>query len=171
MALEQASSNIKEALTQGNATESHKDSAALVDRKLNEAAQALYKEASRYKSLLFKKHPPTVHALEWLLRNQEVVIKKTVTRRRLKGPEKDYLDEYTIHNREDHSVLWYAHFHYSTDWVPAKAFLRARLKTPQEHARGAESDTLNGLGEKQKTAVYLSDINLDQARRLFFTVK
>ena len=55
--------------------------------------------------------------------------------------------------------------------MPAKAFLRARLKTPQEHARGAESDTLNGLGEKQKTAVYLSDINLDQARRLFFTVK
>ncbi|PIB43393.1 hypothetical protein AOA59_15020 [Pseudomonas sp. 2822-15] len=169
--LEQASSNIEEALTQGNATESHQTSAALVDKKLNEAAQALYKEASRCKSLLFKKHPPTVHALEWLLKHQEIVIKKTVTRRRLKGPERDYLDEYTIHNREDHSVLWYAHFHYSTDWVPAKAFLRARLKTPQEHARGAQSDTLNGLGEKHKTAVYLSEINLDQARRLFFTVK
>ncbi|WP_164566701.1 hypothetical protein, partial [Pseudomonas viridiflava] len=60
--LEQASSNIEEALTQGNATESHQTSAALVDKKLNEAAQALYKEASRCKSLLFKKHPPTVHA-------------------------------------------------------------------------------------------------------------
>ncbi|KRP47414.1 hypothetical protein SAMN04490190_4063 [Pseudomonas libanensis] len=169
--LEQASANIEQALTAGNITDSRQASAAVVNKQLSDAAQGLYSEARRYKSLLIKKHPPTVQGLEWLLQNDEIVIKKTVKRRRLKSPESDYLDEYTISNRNDHSVLWYAHFHYSTDWVRAKSFLRARLKTPQEQARGAQADTLNGLSEKQKTAVYLSEINLEQARRLFFNVK
>ncbi|MCF5133713.1 hypothetical protein GIW52_00990, partial [Pseudomonas lactis] len=169
--LEQASANIEQALTEGNITDSRLGSAAVVNKQLSEAVQALYSEARSYKSLLIKKHPPTVQGVEWLMQNNEIVIKKTVKRRRIKGPDKDYLDEYTISNRNDRSVLWYAHFHYSTDWVPAKAFLRARLKTPQEHGRGEEADTLNGLSEKQKTAIYLSEINLDQARRLFFNVK
>lgn len=169
--LEQAGVDIEQALTAGNATESSQNSAALVDKQLSDAVRELYSEARRQKALLIKKHPPTVQGLEWLMQHDEVVIKKTVKRRRLKSPENDYLDEYSISNRSDHSVLWYAHFHYSTDWVRAKSFLRARLKTPQEQARGAQADTLNGLSEKQKTAVYLSEINLEQARRLFFNVK
>lgn len=169
--LEQASANIEQALTEGNITDSRLGSAAVVNKRLSEAVQALYSEARSYKSLLIRKRPPTVQGVEWLKQNNEIVIKKTVKRRRIKGPGKNYLDEYTISNRNDRSVLWYAHFHYSTDWVPAKAFLRARLKTPQEHGRGEEADTLNGLSEKQKTAIYLSEINLEQARRLFFNVK
>ncbi|WP_438866794.1 hypothetical protein [Pseudomonas sp. L1(2025)] len=169
--LEQASANIEEALTVSNVTDSHLASAAVVDKQLSDATQVLYAEARHYKSLLIRKRPPTMAGVEWLMQNNEIVIKKTVKRRRLKGPDNDYLDEYTISNRNDNSVLWYAHFHYSTNWVRAKTFLRARLKTPQEHARGTQSDTLNGLSEKQKTTVYLSEINLEQARRLFFNVK
>ncbi|RFD24414.1 hypothetical protein CER19_25650 [Pseudomonas sp. GL93] len=40
-----------------------------------------------------------------------------------------------------------------------------------EQARGADADTLDGLSEKQKTSIYLSEINLKQAQRLFFNVK
>lgn len=169
--LEQASANIEQALTAGNVTDSRLASAAVVDKQLSDATKVLYTEASRHKSLLLKKRPPTVQALEWLMQNNEIVIKKTMKRRRLKGPDNDYLDEYTISNRSDHSVLWYAHFHYSTDWARARAFLRARLKTPQEQTRGAQADSLNGLSELQKTSVYLSEINLEQARRLFFKIK
>ncbi|NCE88672.1 hypothetical protein [Pseudomonas sp. L13] len=169
--LEQASANVERALTEENVTDSRLGSAAVVNKQLSDAARALYSEARSYKSLLIKKRPPTVQGVEWLMQNKEIVIKKTAKRRRIKGPEKAYLDEYTLSNRNDRSVLWYAHFHYSTDWVPARAFLRARLKTPQEHARGEEADTLNGLSEKQKTAIYLSEINLEQAQRLFFNVR
>lgn len=169
--LEQASANIEQALTQSNATESSQGSAALVDKQLSEAAQALHQEAARQKLQMIKQRPPTISSVEWLKQNNEIVIKKTVKRRRLKGPAKVYLDEYTLSNRSDKTVLWYAHFHYSTEWVPARAFLRGRLKTPQEHARGVDADSLDGLNEQQKTAFYLSEINLDQAQRLFFKVK
>lgn len=169
--LEQASSAIEQALTQVNATEGDQRSAVLVDKQLSDAAQQLYKDAARYKLQMIKQRPPTPRGVQWLKKHNEIVIKKTVKRRRLKGPTKVYLDEYTISDRSDHSVLWYAHFHYSTEWVPAKAFLRARLKTPQEHAQGVDADVLTGLSEPQKTAVYLSEINLEQARQLFFDVK
>ena len=169
--LEQASANIEQALTQSNSTESNGGSAALVNKQLSEAAQALYQEAARQKLQMIKKRPPTISSVEWLKQNNEIVIKRTVKRRRLKGPVKVYLDEYTLSNRSDKTVLWYAHFHYSVEWVPARAFLRGRLKTPQEHAQGADADTLDGLNEQQKTAFYLSEINREQAQRLFFKVK
>ncbi|MCK3865171.1 DUF6543 domain-containing protein [Pseudomonas sp. B329] len=169
--LEQASANIEQALTQSNSTESNGGSAALVNKQLSEAAQALYQEAARQKLQMIKKRPPTISSVEWLKQNNEIVIKRTVKRRRLKGPVKVYLDEYTLSNRSDKTVLWYAHFHYSAEWVPARAFLRGRLKTPQEHARGVDADSLDGLNEQQKTAFYLSEINRDQAQRLFFKVK
>ena len=169
--LEQASANIEQALTQSNATESSQGSAALVDKQLTEAAQALYQEATRQKLHMIKQRPPTISAVEWLKQNNEIVIKKTVKRRRLKGPATIYLDEYTLSNRSDQTVLWYAHFHYSAQWVPGRVFIRGRLKTPQEHARGVDADSLDGLNEQQKIAFYLSEINRDQAQRLFFKVK
>ena len=169
--MEQASANIEQALTEGNITDSRLGSAAVVNKQLSEAVQALYSEAQSYKSLLIKKHPPTVQGVEWLMQNNDIVIKKTVKRRRLKGPATIYLDEYTLSNRSDQTVLWYAHFHYSAQWVPGRVFIRGRLKTPQEHARGVDADRLDGLNEQQKIAFYLSEINRDQAQRLFFKVK
>ncbi|WP_341869391.1 hypothetical protein [Pseudomonas kitaguniensis] len=111
---------------------------------------------------------PTLSGVEWLKNNNVITIKKTVKRRRLKSATKDYLDEYTITDETTRTTLWYAHFHYSNASAPADRFLAARLKTPQEHARGMASDDLHGLNAEQRVAFYRSTINLTQARRLFF---
>lgn len=92
---------------------------------------------------------------------------KTISRRRIKSARPDYLDEYTITDRSTHKVLWYAHFHYSTDWTTPRAFISARLKTPQEHSLGAAADTTKGLSSAQRVAFHRSE---SQASTLFFNL-
>ncbi len=115
-----------------------------------------------------KEQPPTPAAVLRLQENNAINIAKTVSRRRLKGSKTLYLDEYTITDRTTRKVLWYAHFLYSTAWVPNKAFLYARLKTPQEQQLGQEANSIRGLNGAQRLAYYRSMIGLDKAQTLFF---
>lgn len=119
---------------------------------------------------MIREKPPTIAGVDWLLQRHKVTLKKTMSRRRLKSAKPDYLDEYTVADRTTHEVLWYAHFHYSTSWTPAKAFISARLKTPAERRLGLAADTVNGLNAQQRLDYYRSEINLEQARRLFFNL-
>ncbi|MDQ0737636.1 dermonecrotic toxin domain-containing protein [Pseudomonas sp. W4I3] len=166
--LEQASADIDEALTASNATESNTLSAATVNKALNDEINSLNRQAKEHRLRISKLSPPTMTALEWLVRNGQLTIKKTVNRRRIKGETPDYLDEYAISERGSHQVLWYAHFHYSTHWTPNKSFISARLKTVAEQRLGAAADSVKGLDETQRVAFYSSEISLAQAQRVFF---
>jgi hypothetical protein len=172
--LERASKKIEQALTDSNATESNgtenssASSAAQVNKSLTDAAQDLYQQATSNMLKLTKQQAPTVAGIEWLKNKQEISITKTVDRRRLKGGKIQYLDEYTISDKKSREILWYAHFLYSTSWVPAKAFLYARLKTPKEQSLGMSADTPEGLNSSQRLAYYRSMIGLEQATQLFF---
>jgi len=166
--LEQVSADIDEALTASNATESNMLSAATVNRTLNEQVQRLYQQAKEHRLRISKLSPPTMTALEWLVRNEQLTIKKTVNRRRIKSKTPDFLDEYTISERGSRHVLWYAHFHYSADWTPNRSFLSARLKTVAQQRLGAAADSVKGLDETQRVAFYSSEISLAQAQRVFF---
>jgi len=170
MHLEQANRDIEHALTLINATESDTTSAAALGKKLSQAAEALYQKAAQHRLQLTKQRPPTLDGVEWLKNRNEITIKKTINRRRLKAPSPDYLDEYTITERSTRKILWYAHFHYSAAWTPAKAFISARLKTPDEFRRGSAADTTEGLSEHQLAAFYRSEFSLDQATRVFFAI-
>ena len=169
MKLEQASSIIEQALTDENATESNSISAARVNKALQVAAQNIYQQATSNMLTLIKEQPPTLSGIEWLKNRQEIKIAKTINRRRLKGGRTRYLDEYTIRDQKSGKDLWYAHFLYSTDWVPAKAFLYGRLKTPKEQSLGLGADSPNGLNAAQQLAYYRSMIGLEQAQTFFFT--
>ena len=169
--LEQASLAIEQALTDTNATESQQPSAAALSKQLNDAAQALYQRATREVQHMIKQRPPTLSGVQWLNEHNLISIKKTVTRRRLKSATKDYLDEYTIIDDAEDGPLWYAHFHYSTADAPVDRFLSARLKTPQEQARGQAADKLRDLNTQQRVDYYRSTINLAQAKRFFFRKK
>lgn len=167
--LERASKKIEQALTDSNATESSSaSSAAQVNKSLTDAAQDLYQQATSNMLKLTKQQPPTPAGIEWLKNKKEISITKTVDRRRLKGGKIQYLDEYTISDKKSSEVLWYAHFLYSTSWVPAKAFLYARLKTQKEQSLGMSADTSQGLNDSQRLAYYRSMIGLEQATQLFF---
>lgn len=166
--LEQANKDIEEALTQDNATESRQPSAVALGKQLNDAAQALYLQSNQQVQKIIKQQPPIISGVEWLKNHKLITFKKTVKRRRLKSEIKDYLDEYTLTDVATQTPLWYAHFHYSTADAPADRFLSARLKTPQEHARGKAADSVRGLTAQQRVAFYRSTISLTQAKRLFF---
>ncbi|MGJ7513191.1 dermonecrotic toxin domain-containing protein [Pseudomonas baetica] len=167
--LEQASSTIEQALTDNNAIESSSSSAALVNKALKNAVQNIDQQATSNMLKLIKEQPPTLSGIEWLKNKQEIRITKTIDRRRLKGGKSRYLDEYTIRDRKSGETLWYAHFLYSTSWVPAKSFLYARLKTPAEQSLGLSADTPKGLNGAQLLAYYRSMIGLEQAQNLFFS--
>jgi hypothetical protein len=168
MKLEQASHTIEQALTDQNATESRSTPAAQVNKALKTASQALYQQATLAMLKLIKEQPPTLSGIEWLKSKQEIRIAKNIHRRRLKGGTTRYLDEYTIRDQKSGDVLCYAHFQYSTSWVPARAFLYGRLKTPTEQSQGLNADTPQGLNAVQKLAYYRSMIGLEQAQTLFF---
>ena len=166
--LERASSAIEQALTDSNDTESSTSPAATVNKALTAAAQDLYQQATSNMLKMTREQPPTLSGIEWLKNQQAISIEKTITRRRLKGGKTRYLDEYTIRDKQSREVLWYAHFLYSTSWVPAKAFIHARLKTPQEQSLGLGADTPQGLSRSQRLAYYRSMIGPEQAQQLFF---
>jgi hypothetical protein len=168
MHLEQVGKDLEHALTLVNATESDTTSAAVLGKQLSSTAEALYQQATQHRMQLTKQRPPTLDGVEWLKNRNEITIKKTINRRRLKAPTRDYLDEYTIIERSTRKILWYAHFHYSAAWTPAKSFISARLKTPEESRRGSAADTAEGLSEQQLAAFYRSEFSLDQAKRVFF---
>ena len=166
--LEQAIGAIETALIQSNTSEGEKLPASWVKKALTVAVEDLYRRSNEHVLKMIKQHPPTIPNLEWLKLHNAITIKKTISRRRLKSPTPDFLDEYTITDRSNHQALWYAHFHYSTNWTPARTYLSARLKTVEEHRLGAAADTTKGLSDSQKIAFFRSEISLEQARRLFF---
>lgn len=166
--LERAVQTIEEALTQANETDIDNPSAVAVANQLEAASNALYLQATQQVQAMIKQRAPTMSSVEWLNNNRLIAIKKSVKRRRLKGPTKDYLDEYTLTDVSTQTTLWYAHFHYSSADGLADRFLSARLKTPQEQAQGKAADAIHGLNAEQRVAFYRSTINLTQAKRLFF---
>jgi len=169
--LERASEAIDQALTQGNITENVNQPASAVNKALDTAIAQLYRRSREHLLRLHKTQAPTIENVEWLLNHNEIKIKKTITRRKLKSPRPDYLDEYSIVERSSGKPLWYAHFHYSASWTPAKYYIAARLKTPAEQLKGLAADTTVGLSEAQRIDYYLSEISLKQADRLFFEKK
>jgi hypothetical protein len=169
MQLEHVSAAIEQALTDSNVTDSSQRSAAVLNKALSDAVDSLYQQAKSAMSGMTKAQSPTPSGVAWLQANDAIRIAKTVRRRRLKGGKALYLDEYTITDQTTRKVLWYAHFLYSTSWVPDKAFLSARLKTPQEQQQGSEADSTRGLGRAQRLAYYRSMIGVEQARQLFFS--
>lgn len=165
--LESASNNIEEALTQRNLTESDHASAASTNRKLNEAAQRFYRLGQKIYLEMIKHQPPTAERVEWLHSQGLIHIVKVVSRRALKGPNKDYLDEYEIRDKESGRVLWYAHFHYATRDAALEDFTADHLKTrEQQRLGGAHQRT--GPNDWDMIEIHRRKIGNQLAKSLFF---
>ncbi|OPA82973.1 hypothetical protein BFW86_28580 [Pseudomonas fluorescens] len=165
--LERAANAIETALTQRNLTESDRPPAAALNRKLSESAARLFALGKSTRIHMTKQQPPTAARLEWLHNEGQVVINKTVTRRRLKGPEKNYLDEYEIRDVQDNAVLWYAHFHYPSPKVAAQEFAAAHLKNRDQQKLGGAVER-RGSTDRDQIAIYRSEISPTLAKSLFF---
>lgn len=169
--LEHASSTIEHALTQHNITENDglAVSASTVTKDLDTALKDLYQQSNQLVQRRLKLHPPTVSGIQWLERHKAITIKKeTVKRRRISKDPNVFLAEYSITDRTNETVLWYAHFHYSADWTTDNAYQSARLITPAERLEATTADMPAGLTRSETIAFYRSEISVAQAESLFF---
>ena len=166
-ALEKASNDIEEALTQRNLTESDHASAASTKRQLNDAAQRLYRLGKKHYIDMIKHQAPTAERVDWLNSQGLIRIVKVISRRPLKGPKKDYLDEYEIRDKDNGTVLWYAHFHYETKDAALENFTKDHLKTrEQQRLGGAYQRT--GPSDWDMIEIHRSSIGAQLAQSLFF---
>jgi len=105
----------------------------------------------------------------WLKNRNLISIKKLKSRQRIKRQSSGYLDRYEIKDLKENKTLWYADFRYSTDWVPAHAYLSARLKTPEQILAGLANEPTETFNQRQMIDYYRSEIAIDQAKEVFFS--
>lgn len=150
-----------------NATNETDDRASrTVRQQLEEAVKKLYRAGREIKLDMLKKRPPTAAHVELLYIDKQITIQTLATRRRLKGPRKDYLQEYEIRDKKTDQVLWYAHFHYSEPGAANEHYTAAHLKTLEQRRLGGAFEQL-GDSEQQRIGVYRSEIGPHLARLLF----
>lgn len=165
--LEDASKNIEEALTQRNLTESEHTSAAVTNRHLKDAAQRFYRQGKETYIDMIKRQPPTAERVNWLHSQGLITIVKVITRRALKGPRKDFLDEYEIRDNENGTALWYAHFHYETKNAALENFTKDHLKTREQHRLGGAHQR-TGPSDWDIIEIHRRSIGEQLAKSLFF---
>ncbi|MHA3734237.1 hypothetical protein ACXR0M_01040 [Pseudomonas sp. Eth.TT006] len=154
--------------TPANTTQSPARSNTALIARLNAARDRLYAEGQRLRVEMIKRQPPTATRVEWLHSKNEIDIVANGSRRRLKGPRKDYLQEYEIRERSSGQTLWYAHFHYAAADSPASAFTAAHLKLRDQRLLGA-FDRRAATSDPQVITIYRSEISPTLARTLFFS--
>lgn len=166
--LQDASNAIEQALTQRNLTESDHASAALTNRNLSDAAQRFSRQGKKIYIDMLKRQPPNAARVDWMHRQGLIEIVKTLSRRALKGPQKDYLDEYEIRDKETGTVLWYAHFHYPTKGAALEDFAKGHLKTREQQRLGG-SRQRTGPSDWDMIEIHRSTISDQLAKSLFFS--
>jgi hypothetical protein len=167
--LKRAADGIEEALSTGNTPDTQSDSAKTLKKQLTEAVARLYSEGHMTRVEMIKLQPPTAARIEWLRSKNVVDIVRNGERKRLKGPGKDYLQEYEILDRKTRKPLWYAHLHYAGPTGPVDSFTAAHLKTRDQRLLKGRFDWRATTSNHELIAVYRSEISPQQAKELFFT--
>jgi hypothetical protein len=136
---------------------------------LKKESNALYQLGNETVLKIIKQSPPTMNDIVWLKDRHLISIKRTMNRRKNKGPLTSYLDRYEIKDLIAHKTLWFADFHYSTSWVPDSTYLSGRLKTPEQVLEGTTVESTADITDRQLIARYRSEIAVDQAKAVFFS--
>ncbi|MFJ2538386.1 hypothetical protein [Pseudomonas sp. NPDC087614] len=165
--LRKAGEALDEAMTAANLTVDPKHPTAALGHALSNAATALYEKGTSARIRIIKQQPPTAARVEWLKNKLEVQITQTVTRRSLKGQDKDFLDEYEVSDAKTAKVLWYAHFHYKNASDASALFTAGHMKTLQQRRLGGKLD-LRNKSNQQLIEIYRSQIGSTLAQTLFF---
>jgi hypothetical protein len=94
-------------------------------------------KCGRKKRLLTTAYLGTQHpdskALHFLLEANEIEVKLTRARKRLKA--NDFLDVYDVYRLEPRQKLWEAHFHYTSANANPRRFAKGHLKFPNTMSR------------------------------------
>ncbi|MDO7898491.1 dermonecrotic toxin domain-containing protein [Pseudomonas citrulli] len=151
--------------------EAQRRSAERLRSQLEKESSALYDLGFETVLHVIKQRPPTMSGVLWLRSRNQISITKQRSRQRIKQAPFGYLDRYEIKEQKTGKTLWYADFRYSTNWVPAHAFISARLKTLEQIEEGYLEAPIERLGQRQLIDLYRSEIAIDQAKEVFFQKK
>jgi hypothetical protein len=163
--LEQAKRVVEQAANATNETDNIASEA--MNRQLDEAVKKLYRTGRRVRLDMLKNRLPTAAHIELLSTEGEVTIHASGVRRRLKGPKKDFMQEYEIRDQKTSRALWYAHFHYASLNAPNEAYIVAHLKTPEQRRLGGAFEEYEGMSVQLRRAIYRAKIGPHLARSLF----
>jgi hypothetical protein len=150
--MEEAADAIEKALIDLNVTDAGPVSAVGVAKQLNEGAASLDEKGRLTRISMTKQQPPTAARVEWLHSKGLVVIVIIPGRERLKGRQKDYLEEYEI--RDSTSTA-------------AQAYSAAHLKTEAQRTLGGAFDLRTATTNNELIAIYRSEISPHLASSLF----
>lgn len=113
---------------------------------------------------------PNVGAVEYLLQEQEVSIRKAGGRVDISDNKgNDFLQVYEIRERRNNRVLWFAHFHYLKQDAAADAFTKAHLKTFEQGGRGLEFQKAQQKAGQAVERIWRADIGSAAAKALFLS--
>jgi hypothetical protein len=86
-----------------------------------------------------------------------------------KGNKKDFLDVYTLNDRQTDTPLWHAHFHYADKDSPAQNFTAkgGHLKTLQQSRLGTSSQRRDEQAGRAHVRIWREDIDLSTAQQIF----
>lgn len=135
---------------------------------LRQASARLVEQGRAVRIDMIKRQPPTAARLSYLHRLGEIDIAKVDARSNLSGARRDdFLQEYTIRDRHDLRLLWWAHFHYSSEEAAPADFTAAHLKLPDQRTLGYKALVRAAKDNQAVVAIYRSAIGKDVAQRLF----
>lgn len=153
-------------------TESLGDQApwALIDA-LRAAAERLRRLGRTTRIRMVKTKLPDVGAVEYLLEEKEISIRRIGDRKDISGGKgADFLQEYEIRDTRDNRVLWYAHFHYLKKDAAAQDFSKAHLKTFAQRGRGLNFQRAQQQSGQAVDRIWRANIGSAAARAFFLSL-
>ncbi|WP_248917752.1 DUF6543 domain-containing protein [Pseudomonas entomophila] len=105
---------------------------------------------------------PDSKALRFLLEAEEIEVK--LTRRRKKLKANDFLDVYDVYRLQPRQKLWEAHFHYTSASANARRFAKGHLKFADAMSRDERLQRAQAQAERYD--IYRGDLRLEQIEDL-----
>lgn len=147
-----------------------RDIASLLQR-LNDDSRRLLNEGEDIRVRLYKDPDYlSVDRVAFLIKHGHLSASRSQSRVQLgKGNKKDYLDVYSLNDRQTGKPLWYAHFHYARTDTPALDFMQRRghLKTREQNRLGTSSQRRDEQAGRAHVRIWREDIDLSTAEKIF----
>lgn len=146
------------------------DTATLLQR-LEHDSQRLLNEGEEIRVRLYKDPAYlSIDRVAYLISHGHLSATRTHARVQLgKGNKKDFLDVYTLNDRQTGTPLWHAHFHYAEKHSPALNFTAkgGHLKTLQQSRLGTSSQRRDEQAGRAHVRIWREDIDLSTAQQIF----
>ncbi len=138
---------------------------------LKAAAEQLRQLGRTTRIEMVKSNPPTTGAVEYLLEEQEISIRRNGDRQDIsRDKDADFLQEYEIRDTRTDKVLWYAHFHYLKKDAAPQDFSKAHLKTFQQGGRGRNFQRVQQKSGQTVEPIWRSNIGSAAAKAFFLSL-